>query len=213
VYFLSVLGLTIPTLLFRGVKFEGLDHEFEKFVEEYKDTSLWWLTSLTTSIVALTVGAGAGILVDVAVLSIFFLPALYYFTKRYPFSLDCDYRATTDEGRTAHGRDMENIAQMDRNGECEIELQVQTGAAIDEFRLELEPPEGVSPRNIPTKVAEIELTEENIIKGKASPGMGQFSFDLYLEKIGNIFSGRNLLLIKDHDTGRTLETIRIIDSS
>ena len=211
---LSIYFITVSTtigfyILISGLKLRGLNYELAEFIEHYKTSSLWWATSFITSIIALTIGGQIDVIYDVAILWIFFLPALYHFNSNYPFSLDCTYRATKEDNRTEHGQDEKNVAQMNQHGNCDIELNVQTGSNVDEFCLDLNTPPGVITRNLGTKIPSLELTTEDKIVGNAAPGKDRFSFDLYLEKDSHLISGRDNLVIRDDDTGRQLETVQI----
>lgn len=210
VYFVTVGSTIAGNLLVSDIRLDGLDYELSEFVNHYKDTSLWWATSFFTSIVALTIGAQLGVLFDAALLWIFFLPALYHFNSNYPFSLNCTYRATQTDNTTHHGQNDDNIVQMGGDGVCDVELNVQTGSNVDEFCLDLDFPQGIDARNLGTKIRTLELLQdEGKIKGEAAPGRDKFSFDLYLEKTGQIIPGRNNFVISDDASSRSLETIRI----
>lgn len=184
-----------------------LDHELAAFVNHYKDSSWWWITSFVTSVVALTIGATPGLPIDVVLLGIFFIPAIIHFSRYFPFSLNCEYRSSSYSEETA------NTAIIDEHSECEITLMIETGSNIDEFSFRLEIPSGLEARNIPTKATNIELTEDDYLVGTAIPGKGGEMIELILEETTGIPRGGANMVIRDDSSGRHMTTIKILPNS
>lgn len=188
---------------------EELDYELREFVHYYKETAYWWLTTFFVSVVALTVGSGYNLLVDLAFLSIFTAPAILYYHRNYPFSLKCDYRARTSSGRTAISEERENIATLDQ-GQYVLEFPITTGANIDEFAIDLAVPDGVDVWSH-SAIKGVSLSEdETAIVGQAPPGQDSFVFELILDETTGVQQGANLLVLSDADSGRELTTIRLM---
>lgn len=188
---------------------EELDYELREFVNYYKETSWWWLSTFFTSVVSLTVGSGPGLLIDLGFLSIFVAPALLYFHRKYPFSLECGYRSRTPDGRTAISEEKENIATVD-NEQYVLEFPITTGSNIDEFTIDLTIPDGVEIWSH-SAIQDIGLSDdETAIEGIAPPGRDSFVFGLILNETGGVQQGANLLILSDADSGRELTTIRLM---
>lgn len=210
IYFISV-SLIIGILLF--VKpissIQELDYELREFVFYYKETSWWWLTTFFTSVIALTVGAGPGLLFDLVLLSVFTIPAVLYFHQGYPFSLKCGYRARTPSGQTAISEEKENIATKD-NDQYILEFPITTGSNIDEFTIDLTIPNGVVVWTYSGIRGVGMSNDETAIIGKAPPGRDTFVFELILEETLGVQQGANLLILSDSDSGRELTKVRLI---
>lgn len=188
---------------------EELDYELREFVHNYKETSWWWLTTFFATVVALTMGAGPSLLADLGFLSIFAAPALLYYHRGYPFSLQCDYRARTSSGRTAIHEEEENIATSDE-GQYLLEFPITTGSNIKEFTIDLTLPAGVEVWSY-SAIQDVSLSEdETAIEGKAPPGRDLFVFELILEETTGVQQGANLLILSDAESERELTTIRLI---
>lgn len=187
---------------------EELDYEFREFVDYYKETSWWWLTTFFTALLALTVGASPGLLVDLAFLSIFTLPALIYFYRGYPFSLKCEYRSRDSSGRTAITEEKEGFATLE-DGQYVLEFPITTGSNVEEFRIDLTIPAGVEVWSH-SAIRGIGLSDdETAIEGTAPPGRDTFVFELILRETTGVQPGANLLVLSECESGRTLTTIRL----
>jgi len=190
---------------------EELDYELRGFVQYYKETSWWWLSTFFTSVVALTIGSGPGLLADLGLLSIFVAPALLYYHRHFPFSLKCEYRARTPDGRTAISEERENIATAD-DGFYVMEFPITTGSNVDEFAIDLAVPDGVEVWSH-SAIEGVGLSEdETAIEGVAPPGRDSFVSELILKETTDVQQGANLLVLSDTNSGRELTTIRLIPS-
>jgi len=188
---------------------EELDYELREFVHYYKETSWWWLTTFFTSVVALTVGSGNGLFVNLVFLSIFTAPAMLYFHRKYPFSLKCGYRARTSSGRTAINEEKENIATPDK-GLYVLEFPITTGSNIEDIAIDLTIPDGVEVWNH-SGINDVGLSEDKTtIEGKAPPGRDSFVFELILTETTGVQQGANLLILSDSESGRELVTVRLL---
>ena len=188
---------------------EELDYELREFIQYYKETSWWWLSTFFTTVVALTVGSGPGLLVDLGFLSVFVAPAILYYHRGFPFSLKCDYRARTPSGQTAIGEERENIATLD-DGQYVLEFPITTGSNIDDFTIDLSVPDGVEVWSS-SAIKGVGLSEdETTIEGGAPPGNAPFVFELILDETTGVQRGANLLVLSDARSNRELTTVRLM---
>lgn len=188
---------------------DELRHEFRGFVDHYKETPWWWLTTFFVSVIALTVGSGQSLFVDLLFLSLFTAPAIAYYHRNYPFSLQCEYRARTSDGRTAISEEKENIATLDQ-GKYVLEFPITTGSNIEEFSINLTIPDGVEVWSFST-IDGVTLSEgESTIQGESPPGRDSFVFELILDENGGVQQGANLLILSDSRSGRELTSVRLI---
>jgi len=205
---MAVVGLLL-VIVNITYSFDELNYELRGFVEYYRETSWWWLTSFFASLIALTIGSEPGLSVDLAVLSAFIAPAIFYFHRNYPFSLKCDYRSRDADGKTLISEEKENIASK-TDGLYILEFPITTGKNIDKFKINLEVPDGVKVRNLPT-ISGVGLSDEkDAIIGEAPPGGDTFVVELIIEETTGVQRGSNLLVLSDDDSERNLKSIRLM---
>lgn len=210
VYFVLVAtGTGILFIIGPVSSIEELDYELREFIQYYKETSWWWLSTFFTTVVALTVGSGPGLLVDLGFLSIFTAPAILYYHRGYPFSLKCGYRARTPSGQTAIGEEQQNIATLD-NGQYVLEFPITTGSNIDDFMVDLNIPDGVEVWSS-SGIKGVGLSDdETAIEGTAPPGNEPFVFELIFDETTGVQRGANLLVLSDAGSSRELTTVRLM---
>lgn len=184
-----------------------LDHEIKSFVSEYKKSSWWWLTTFVASVGSLTIGAQNHLLIDVAVLSIFFIPAVLFFHRYYPFSLKLEHRPTqpSDKGRES----------PDSDGNYAIDLITTVGTNVDQIQVDIKHPPGAKSESIqPPNNLDISLqNDKQTITGEVPPGRDSFVLNLIVSEVGSgVGPGGNMLVFIDKNSERELTSIRLLPS-
>ena len=205
IYLLFVVFLFIVSYLSVPVNnLEEFEGEFEGFIDNYKETNMWWAASLFASVIALTIGSSPGIPIDLLVLSIFFAPGLFYFHRGYPFRIKCDYLSDNI-------REEEEGIAFPEEGEYTIDLAISSGKNITEFIFEVEPPYGVEARNLLPVEFDVSLNQNNEIEGKIPKGVNPFRISVVLEEKNEISipAGGATLEINEKNSGRCLTEVRL----
>lgn len=203
--FLAVIALLV------NEHYELLQQEASAFAEDYKDSNFAWIASFVGSLLALTIGDYDGIWPTLIVVSAFILPAGIHTLRNYPFSLFCNYISYDDKtGKKVIGESNQNIAKKTKSGIYRLDFEVETGTAIDRYRVEVQLPEGVE-ASLDPPPGDHELTDDNIMTGEAPLTHPQFQTGLIVRPTTGLDHGReNKVILVDEPSGRVLESVTLV---
>lgn len=204
---LSLVLICGAILLYENL--EVAEREVVNFIDYYKKSPAWWISSLFATIIGLSIGAGFGPIIDIVVLSIFLSPAAIYFVRDYPFSISCEYRAFNDEtGQTSIHEEEKKLSEPVDEGLHEVELYITTGSNVEEYELQIDAPRTASIEAIQTADDRISLTEEDNIVGETIPESQRSVVTLTIET--DLGSQSKPLVVRDDDSKRVLEIVHLL---
>ncbi|WP_281195889.1 hypothetical protein [Halorubrum sp. F4] len=208
IWFIAVLSV----LLYDN--YELVQQESGAFADDYKQSSLGWLSSIGGSFLAVTIGRDSA-WASIIIASVFVVPAVFHAYRKYPFSLFCNYIAyDPDSGKRDISKSKQGIATQQDDDSYTIDLEIETGTAIDTYAIEVSLPEGVEITHDDPPPGEHELTDDNVITGKSSNTKPEFTFGLILEVTSGLDSvGENFVVLTDQGTGRVLEQVELVPNS
>lgn len=177
--------------------------EFDEFIAFYRVSRVWWLSSLVGAMFAATIGAGGGVLLDIVAFSIFVVPAVVYYSRYNPFGLRCTYLPLGPD------RNEDSNVCRPRNGVYTILLEVEPGANVQDYQLDVHTPSGATLDRIDGNTSHLD-EDRQILYGLARDELDVYTEALYLEKSGSISPDGELVLLKSQGEDTTIESIRLL---
>ena len=177
--------------------------EFDNFIAFYRESRMWWLSSLVGALFATTIGAGGGITLDLFAFSIFIVPALVYYNEYSPFGLRLTYVPIGENQDETH-----NVCQP-RDGVYTILLDVEPGENINDYQLDIHTPAGISLDSIDGNTTHLD-EDRQVLYGVTREDLDVYTEALYLKKTGSISPDGELVLIKSQGEKDTIESIRLL---
>lgn len=207
-FFLGVVALVHARLLpwLQAVKpdeWSDARREFDEFVAFYRESRMWWVSSLVGALFAATIGASGGVLFDIVAFSIFVVPALVYYDRYSPFGLRLTY---VPIGKDSD--DDRNVCRP-RNGVYTILLDVEPGENVEDYQLDVHTPSGASLDRIDGVTSHLD-EDRQVLYGVTRGESGVYTEALYIEKTGSISPDGELVLLKSQGEGDTIESIRLL---
>lgn len=177
--------------------------EFDEFVEYYRVSRVWWVSSLIGALFAATIGGSGGILLDFVAFSIFVVPVILYYYRFSPFGFRCNYIPLDA------GQDAEQNGCRPRNGVYTLLLEMEAGENIEDYQLSVHTPSGAILDRVDGNTSHLD-DDRQILYGVAKNELGTYTEALYVKKTGSISPDGELVLIKSQGENNTLESIRLL---
>ena len=208
--FYIILFIAVLSVLLYD-NYELVQQEAGAFADDYKKSSLGWLSSIGGSFLAVTIGRNSA-WASIIIASVFVVPAVVHAYRKYPFSLFCNYIAyDPDSGKRDISKSNQGIATQQNDGSYDIDLEIETGTAINTYGIKISLPEGVEITHHDPPPGDHELTDGNVITGESSNTKPEFTFGLVLETTSGLDSvGENFVVLTDQGTGEVLEQVELV---
>lgn len=182
-----------------GTVFIAGREDLDRFLHFYESSPWWLLSSFFGSLFATTIGASGGIPLDLVAMSIFVLPAVWFYKENRPFGVRCESYSPSE------GKEGESICYP-TNGVYTVLLDVSAGANITDFRLDMQLPAGL--KVISTDTNKTSIDDENVLYGTSPPKEDQFIEAVYFEPtLDNVSDDE--IHVRDKQTGKLLTSITL----
>lgn len=188
----------------RTADWSNAKREFDEFVASYRVSRVWWFSSLFGAMFAATIGGSSGgLMLSVLAFSIFVVPPIIYYRRYSPFGLRCEYLPV--DGNQSEGQQV----CRPTNGVYTVLLEVETGANVRDYQLDVHTPSGATVDSIDGNIFQLD-NERQVLYGVAEEDPEVYTEALYIEKTGSISPDGELVLIKSQGDGNTIEWIRLL---
>jgi len=205
-FWLAVFGFCVYP------RYEVVKEETDAFIDNYRSTSIAWVTTALAALLSLTLGSNTGLFVKSGIAAFFLGPAMVHLYRYYPFTLFCELITSGAETEIrSYGGTKRGVVRQEEDGSYCLDLKISVGETVSEYVLDLETPPGVELRNVEANAAPHEKLPNNRIKGEPPSGRKEYQIHPYLKVESKLArEGENTVTIRHEKTDRKLETAELL---
>lgn len=173
-----------------------------EFAQSYRNHPAYGVSSLVASAFAIISSLTGSVAAGGLAMAAIFAPAIWFYRQNSPFGLRCNYIPV--------GRDSEHDCSP-REGTYTVQLEMNPGDDIDDYRLDVHTPSGAKLDRIDGNTSHLD-EERQILYGfvDGDGGVESYTEALYIEKTGSISPDGELVLIKSQGDDYTMEWIQLL---